>query len=141
MRAFHNKPGTDHLPLTRNTTRLPRLLAYCAFGVMLCAAHSVHGEEAATNADVIALNASAPLSESDMDMKRGAGNFDISTSTSTQTLTSTSTGNSVTVNGNMTNGSISTGSNFGGSGFGSYVMNTGNNATINSGVSLSVLLK
>jgi hypothetical protein len=132
---------TEYLPVPHGIAPLTRILACCAFLALLCATHSVHGEEAATNADLIALNASTPLSDSDMDGKRGAGNFDISTSTSTQTLTATSTGNSVTVNGNMTNGSITTGSNFGGSGFGSYVMNTGNNATINSGLSLSVLLK
>ena len=77
-----------------------------------------------------------------MNANRGSGGVITTTNVaSNQTLDSTSTGNTVNVTGNMTNGPISVGANFGVSGFGSYVMNTGNNAVINSGVSLSVLMQ
>ncbi len=93
-----------------------------------------------TNEDTILIAPDALLPLSDMDSKRGSGGIsntiDVS---SNQTLSSTSTGNTVNVGGNLTNGSITTNGSVSGSGFGSYVLNTGNNATINSGVSLSVL--
>ncbi len=87
--------------------------------------------------DTVAVESSDAITESDMSQKRGAGGNYV---TSNQTLTSTSTGNVMNVSGDLTNGSVVVGNNFGGSGFGSYVMNTGNNATISSGVSLSVLM-
>ncbi len=82
------------------------------------------------------------LNDEDMDVNRGgrANTTTITTVTSNQTMHSTSVGNTVNVEGNLVNGHISIGDNFGGSGIGSYVMNTGNNTTINSGVSLSVLM-
>jgi hypothetical protein len=79
------------------------------------------------------------LSDADMSAKRGGTETNTITVTSQQTLNSTSTGNTVNVGGNLTNGAVTVGNNFGGSGFGSYVFNTGNNSTINSGVSVSVL--
>jgi hypothetical protein len=85
----------------------------------------------------------AVLSDEDMDLNRGSRGMTtntISTVTSNQTLTSTSTGNVMYVEGNLTNGAIAVGDNFGGSGIGSFVMNTGNNSVINSGVSLSVFM-
>ena len=54
----------------------------------------------------------------------------------TQTLTSTVTGNTINVTGDMINGAVNIGD-FG-SGIGSYVMNTGNNSSINSAVSISI---
>lgn len=76
---------------------------------------------------------------SDVEMGSARAGFVQNTNnvTSNQTLNSSSSGNSVNVTGDLINGSIA--AEFGGSGFGSYVMNTGNNAVINSGVSLSVL--
>lgn len=78
------------------------------------------------------------LNDADMGALRAGYTVQNNTTvTSNQSMSATSSGNSVNVGGDMTNGSIS--GTFGGSGFGSYVMNTGNNAVINSGVSLSVL--
>ena len=92
------------------------------------------------NSDSVVITENGALNAAVMGSNRG-GTLTITTTTVTsdQTLESTSTGNSLNVNGNLSNGPISVGSNFGGSGFGSYVMNTGNNSVINSGVSLSVL--
>ena len=86
--------------------------------------------------ETLTLAATDALSETDMTQERGGS----ATVVSDQTLASTSTGNVMNVTGNLTNGAIYTGENFGGSGFGSFVLNTGNNATISSGVSLSVLM-
>lgn len=94
---------------------------------------------ASTDTDTIFLASADALNDADMSANRG-GTLNITTVTSTQTMNSTSTGNTLTVGGSLTNGKISVGDNFGGSGIGSYVMNTGNNAVINSGVSLSVLM-
>ncbi len=91
--------------------------------------------------DTLVLTSVGALSASDMEVNRGSGGTTTTvTVTSNQTMDSTSTGNTLNVGGNLTNGPISVGNNFGGSGFGSYVMNTGNNSVINSGVSLSVLM-
>jgi hypothetical protein len=92
-----------------------------------------------TNNDKVFIASEDILSEKDMGVKRG-GTVTTTTVTSNQTMNSTSTGNEMVVWGSLTNGQISVGDNFGGSGFGSYVMNTGNNSVINSGVSLSVLM-
>lgn len=90
--------------------------------------------------DTISISATDLMSQEDLVESNGlGGTLNITTVTSSQTMDASSTGNSVYVFGNMTNGAITVGENFGGSGFGSYVMNTGNNATINSGVSVSVL--
>lgn len=74
------------------------------------------------------------LSVEDMDTNRGM--FGITEQTSEQTLSAATTGNSLNVGGNLTNGNIFVGDNV--RGFGSYVMNTGNNSTINSAVSVNV---
>ncbi|MDD3370335.1 MAG: hypothetical protein PHE27_00770 [Alphaproteobacteria bacterium] len=110
------------------------------FSAFLC---TVWALPAAAEDDIAFFEPGEVLSEAAMNDSRAAQGttIDITTVTSNQTLESTSTGNSVFVNGNMTNGTINVGSNFGGNGFGSYVMNTGNNAVINSGVSLSVLMQ
>ncbi len=91
--------------------------------------------------DTLVLTSVGALSTTDMDVNRGSGGTTTTvTVASNQTMDSTSTGNTLNVGGSLTNGPISIGNNFGGSGFGSYVMNTGNNSVINSGVSLSVLM-
>jgi hypothetical protein len=93
-----------------------------------------------TNEDSLIVGSADILSETDLEAHRGSGGTTTTTTVaSNQSLSATSTGNVVNVTGDMTNGSIGN-STFGGSGFGSYVMNTGNNSTINSGVSLSVLM-
>ena len=95
-----------------------------------------------SDGDKVVIVSEDALSEADMNINRGSGGvYNTTTVASDQTMSSTSTGNSVNVAGNMTNGPITVGANFGGNGFGSYVMNTGNNAVINSGVSLSVLMQ
>jgi hypothetical protein len=78
----------------------------------------------------------ASLSSSEMATDRGA--FGVTTLESDQTLAASTSGNSLNVGGNMTNGTIAFGDNMGG--FGSYVMNTGNNSTINSAVAVNVQL-
>ncbi|HAX92220.1 MAG TPA: hypothetical protein DCY07_08480 [Rhodospirillaceae bacterium] len=75
------------------------------------------------------------LTSEDMDSQRGAAGF-ANTLTSTQTINSSTTDNTLNVGGNLTNGQITVGDNLGG--LGSYVMNTGNNSTINAAVSLNV---
>ncbi|NCC03333.1 MAG: hypothetical protein EOM37_04710 [Proteobacteria bacterium] len=74
------------------------------------------------------------LSQDEMGKDRGAAA--INTLSSSQSLSSATTGNSLNVGGNLSNGAINVGENFGG--FGSYVMNTGNNSTVNSAVSFNV---
>lgn len=116
------------------------LLGICFIGLSAFSISPAHADTVTDDdQDCITIAAEDMLSDDAMDVKRGAGS-DTTTVVSDQTLTSVSSGNMVIANGNLTNGSITTGSNFGGSGFGSFVLNTGNNATINSGVSLSVLM-
>jgi hypothetical protein len=74
------------------------------------------------------------LSGNDMEFNRGA--FDINTLTSDQSLAAETTGNTLNVQGNLTNGNIYMGDHFGG--LGSYVMNTGNNSSISSAVSVNI---
>jgi hypothetical protein len=90
--------------------------------------------------DTLTIGSNDALSDDDMAAHRGGTETNTINVTSQQTLNTTSSGNTVNVNGNLSNGAITVGSNFGGSGFGSYVMNSGNNATISSGVSVSVLM-
>ncbi|MDR3423790.1 MAG: hypothetical protein P4M13_01750 [Alphaproteobacteria bacterium] len=119
--------------------RMVRLIYLPAFFFFFSSVPFAHAATV-SNDDNIVIGSADALSETDMSADRGSGGtVNITTVTSTQTMNSTSTGNTLNVGGSLTNGSISVGSNFGGSGFGSYVMNTGNNAVINSGVSLSVL--
>jgi len=99
----------------------------------------VHAACAGTANDSIVIAGAKDLDSESMSKSRG-GTVTIATVTANQTMESTSTGNSMTVFGNLANGSITVGDTFGGSGIGSYVMNTGNNSVINSGVSLSVLM-
>jgi hypothetical protein len=83
---------------------------------------------------VFSLSGDDSLSLQEMDGARGTAG--VNTLTSSQTLAASTTGNSLNVGGNLTNGDIAIGDNLGG--FGSYVMNTGNNSTINSAVSLNI---
>lgn len=76
------------------------------------------------------------LSQDEMGENRGASGLMFNTLSSTQELAASSSGNTITVAGNLRNGDITVGNDFGG--LGSYVMNTGNNSTINSAVSLNV---
>jgi hypothetical protein len=111
----------------------------CLFGlVSLSCAHAALAA-LPKNDDTVVISSADALSDADMGANRGGSITTTTTVISSQTMNSTSTGNAMNVNGNMTNGNIVMGNNFGGSGFGSYVMNTGNNAVINSGVSVSVL--
>lgn len=104
-------------------------------------ARTVAPVNATTNEDNLAVSSADSLSDQDMTTNRGSGGTtNITTVTSDQTINATSSGNTLNVGGNLTNGSITIGNNFGGSGFGSYVLNSGNNSVINSGVSLSVLM-
>lgn len=74
------------------------------------------------------------LTVNEMDESRGAANSN--SVVSTQSLGATTSGNTLSVGGSLHNGEISF-ANTGGS-MGSYVMNTGNNSTINSAISLNV---
>ncbi len=91
-----------------------------------------------TNNSLIIVNEgnSVALSQKQMQSNRGASGIILNSLTSTQKLSATSSGNSLNVGGNLTNGDIVMGNDFGG--IGSFVMNTGNNSTINSAVSLNV---
>ena len=125
----------------KNITMTPtfKLFATLALGVFI-ASHSPAVAETTDADDHLALVNNDAVQQQDMDTDRGTGGdtTNVTTVTSNQTITSTSSGNTVNAGGNINNGPISVGNNFGGSGFGSFVLNTGNNATINSGVSLSV---
>ncbi|MGB9152668.1 MAG: hypothetical protein WCD70_06235 [Alphaproteobacteria bacterium] len=104
---------------------------------VLSLASAAHAAEAPDD-DRLVISSADALSSDDMETSRGSGGTNISVSAS-QTMNSTTSGNTLDVGGSLTNGNISSVT-FSGSGFGSYVMNTGNNSTINSGVSLSVLM-
>jgi len=111
----------------------------CLFALIILSTSSAAYADTPPDDDTIIISSAEPLSDADLDVRGGAGNTTITTVSASQTMNSTTSGNALNVGGNLTNGSISAVS-FGGSGFGSYVMNTGNNSTINSGVSLSVLM-
>jgi|GEM_PF-1942489 hypothetical protein len=115
-------------------------LVYVPAFLFLFASSAPAAEAAASDNDMVVIASADALSQADMSANRGGTTVNTTTVTSNQTMDSTSSGNTVNVAGSLTNGPISVGSNFGGSGFGSYVMNTGNNSIINSGVSLSVLM-
>jgi len=115
-------------------------LSFLSLGLLLVTQMGmVHAACAGTANDSIVIAGAKDLDSESMSKSRG-GTVTIATVTANQTMESTSTGNSMTVFGNLANGSITVGDTFGGSGIGSYVMNTGNNSVINSGVSLSVLM-
>jgi len=76
------------------------------------------------------------LSQTDLSEDRGTHGED--SVVSTQSLAATTSGNTLSVLGNLTNGAISIGDQLGGAGFGSYVMNTGNNSTLNAATSLTI---
>jgi len=88
--------------------------------------------------DTVDFSAANEISLSSGEMKDNRGAFGISNLESEQALAAETTGNSLNVGGNLTNGTISLGDNL--SAFGSYVMNTGNNSTINSAVAVNVQL-
>lgn len=96
--------------------------------------------QAATNEaeDTIVLQADNKviLSQDDMNASRGGESINTTSLSSSQSLDATTSGNAINVGGDLTNGNIALGDNLGG--FGSYVMNTGNNSTINSAVSLNI---
>jgi hypothetical protein len=116
-------------------------LPVCIMAIMsLVVSHAAQAEQM-RDQDKIVLTSAIALNDAAMDIHRGSGGTSTTVSvTSNQSLSATSTGNTMNVGGNLTNGSIATGNDFGGSGFGSFVMNTGNNSTINSGVSVSILM-
>lgn len=125
-----------------NTAFRRVLVSGFLFALLLSAGSAARADEPAVPAaddDSVTIAAAEPLNNDDLDVRGGAGNTSVTTVTASQTMSSTTSDNTLNVGGNLTNGSISS-VNFGGSGFGSYVMNTGNNSTINSGVSLSVLM-
>jgi len=74
------------------------------------------------------------LTENEMADSCGAAG--ITTMDSSQSLVAVGSDNSLYVGGDLTNGNINVGDNLGG--LGSYVLNTGNNSTINSAVSLNL---
>lgn len=114
---------------------VPRILALLVFtAVSVIGASSVCKAEDASDIVVLSETDEITLSENDMDTSRGA--YGVNTLMSSQSMASTTSDNVLNVGGNLTNGDIALGSNFGG--IGSYVMNTGNNSTINSAVSLNV---
>ena len=118
---------------------LPGTLATLALAMTLIAdgaGMAIAADEDMDDAVIFSSAEEASLSGWEMEFNRGA--FRITEQTSEQTLSAATTGNSLNVGGNLSNGNISLGDNI--SGFGSYVMNTGNNSTINSAVSVNVQL-
>jgi len=118
---------------------LPRTLAMLALAMTLIAdgaGMAIAADEDMDDAVIFSSAEEASLSGWEMESNRGA--FGITEQTSEQTLSAATTGNSLNVGGSLSNGNISLGDNI--SGFGSYVMNTGNNSTINSAVSVNVQL-
>ncbi len=93
---------------------------------------------AADNGDDVVFSELDEVSLSSGEMKNNRGAFGISNLESDQALAAETTGNTLNVGGNLTNGTITLGDNL--SAFGSYVMNTGNNSTINSAVAVNVQL-
>jgi len=93
---------------------------------------------AADNGDEVVFSELDEVSLSSGEMKNNRGAFGISNLESDQALAAETTGNTLNVGGNLTNGTITLGDNL--SAFGSYVMNTGNNSTINSAVAVNVQL-
>lgn len=117
--------------ITKTLALLMVLSGYMAAG------HSLAAQASAKNAGdepVFLSPDGGLLSNNELAGTRGAAA--INTLTSTQTLAASTSGNTLDVGGDLTNGEILIGQNFGG--FGSYVMNTGNNSTINSAVSLNI---
>lgn len=127
-------------------THLQNRILHKALPFCLClwAAFAFPGAAMASpEEDRISIASANALNDEDMSENRGGSttsNTNMITVSSSQTMHASSAGNTVNAGGDMVNGHISVGDNFGASGIGSYVMNTGNNATINSGVSLSVLM-
>jgi hypothetical protein len=129
----------EHSP--NSTSQRTFCLAFVSAFLFVLAFMPTAPAVAADANDKVVIASEDSLSPADMGSSRGSGGtFNITTVTSNQTMESTSTGNTLNVGGSLTNGPIFVGENFGGNGFGSYVMNTGNNSVINSGVSLSVLM-
>jgi len=85
---------------------------------------------------VTAISDDTDIALSQVDMASTRGGMATESLISTQSLAATTSGNTLDVGGNLTNGDINVGNNFGS--IGSYVMNTGNNSTINSAVSLNI---
>jgi hypothetical protein len=116
---------------------IPKTLAVLALSTVFIIG-AVSTCKAAADDDNVVLSASneIALSKIEMDSNRGAAS--INTLTSTQTLQAATSGNSFNVGGSLTNGNIALGNNF--NGFGTYLMNTGNNSTLNAALNLSVQL-
>ena len=112
------------------------VFALVAFGSSSSFAAPVSDGDELLNDNVVISNAQEILTTNEMVENRGAAGSVENTITSAQTLAASTSGNSLNVGGDMTNGDINIGNNLGG--FGSYVMNTGNNSTINSAVSFNV---
>jgi hypothetical protein len=119
---------------------MSKTLALLITGFMTLAGSASIGLAADTNAagdDVVSFSREdAVLSRIDLEVNRGT--YGTNTVASEQSLASSAQNNSLNVQGDLTNGNISVGDKFGG--FGSYVMNTGNNTSINSAVSVNVQL-
>ncbi len=91
--------------------------------------------EEAFDDDVIILSMEeGRLTDSEMAISSGASG--VTTMDSSQSLVAVGSDNTLYVGGDLTNGNIYVGDTLGG--LGSYVMNTGNNSTINSAVSLNL---
>ena len=107
-------------------------ISYSLVGI----ASQAHAAEAVVADEVVTFaEGEVALTTTEMDVNRGAAGVSNSIATS-QTLSAATSGNSLNVGGDLTNGNVSIGENFGG--FGSYVMNTGNNSTVNSAVNFNL---
>lgn len=116
-----------------------KFFALLAFGLMTTAFVGAPTVAAADDLDdqiVMQDETETPMAAEEMDESRGGDGTN--SLVSTQTLSSTTTGNTLSVAGNLTNGDVNIGDGFGGSGFGSYVMNTGNNSSVNSAVTVNI---
>lgn len=113
-------------------------LALFAFASIMVVANASVAAEAGVNDtdDAISISSASEVRLTGGEMEGNRGAAGMNAVSSSQTLSSISSGNSLNVSGNLTNGNISVGENMGG--FGSYIMNTGNNTTINTAVSLNV---
>jgi hypothetical protein len=110
------------------------LLMLSIFFVAIGATASPAIEEDSGDNAVVFTSEETSLSGIEMETNRGA--FGVTTFDADQSLAATTSGNSLNVGGNLQNGNIAIGDHLGG--FGSYVLNTGNNSTINSAVAVNV---
>lgn len=117
---------------------ITKTLALLILGAAFLAGFSPALQAAEDSGDSVLFSTDEGSSLSGIEMEDNRGAFGINTLTADQDLAASTSGNSLNVGGNLANGQIALGDNM--SGFGSYVMNTGNNSTINSAVALTVQL-